>query len=85
MPMKKYPAQLKQFGARVKEFRESLEWSQVVLAKQTGVDVRTIQRIEAGKGTINLRTIFALAEALYISTEDLFNRTETPWLKRPRY
>ncbi len=78
---KKYPALLKQFGKRIKELREEDQITQAKLAQRCGIDVRSIQRIESGDYSINLRTVFALSEAFGMPPYDLLTRIECSWSK----
>lgn len=57
-------------GYRLRTLREQSGWTQPELAEAAGVDVRTIQRIEAGKSA-SLHTIVGVAKALGVALEDL--------------
>lgn len=81
---KKYPVQLKQFGARIKLLREDDEITQERLAEISGIGIRTVQRIEAGQYAVNLRTVFALCEALGARIDDALS-VDQPWLRKPRH
>lgn len=54
----------------IKLFRELRHWSQEELATASGVDVRTIQRAEAGR-PLELETLKALAAAFDVTVEVL--------------
>jgi transcriptional regulator with XRE-family HTH domain len=60
---KRYPAQIKQLGNTIKTLREKESLTQLELADKIGVDIRTVQRIEAGNHAIGLNIVFAVAEA----------------------
>jgi transcriptional regulator with XRE-family HTH domain len=52
------------FGARLKELRTSLNYSQKELSEQTGLTLRTIQRIENNEVKPSLYSLKMLGEAL---------------------
>lgn len=56
--------------ARVRHLRERRAWSQEQLAEVAGINVRTVQRVEAG-GSTSLETRMALAAALEVAPADL--------------
>ncbi|WP_051718575.1 helix-turn-helix domain-containing protein [Hymenobacter sp. IS2118] len=63
-------------AARILALRKSKGMSQEVLAEQSGVSLRTIQRVEQGETVPRGHTVQALAAALQVSLEDL--RHEAP-------
>lgn len=68
---KAYKTEIKQFGKRVKKIRKANGLTQTELAGLCDVDIRTIQRIEAGEYGVGLHILFALAEALEVEPSDL--------------
>lgn len=68
---KKYPAQLKQFGEKIKHLRISEKLTQAQLARKCVIDTRTIQRIEGGEFAASLHTVFALAQGFNIEPIEL--------------
>ena len=52
------------FGARVKEIRTSFNYSQKQLSEQTGLTLRTIQRIENNEVKPSLYSLKVIGEAL---------------------
>ena len=52
------------FGARVKEIRTSFNYSQKQLSEQTGLTLRTIQRIENNEVKPSLHSLKVIGEAL---------------------
>jgi transcriptional regulator with XRE-family HTH domain len=52
------------FGARLKELRTRLNYSQKELSEQTGLTLRTIQRIENNEVKPSLYSLKMLGEAL---------------------
>ncbi len=59
-------------GFWIRYMRDSLHWSQEALAELSGLNVRTIQRIEAGE-PINITTRRALARGLGYEDRDVFD------------
>ena len=57
-------------AARIAAIRKSKGFSQEVLAEQSGVSLRTIQRVEQGETVPRGHTLQALAAALGVSLED---------------
>jgi len=62
---------------RVKHFRKDNGWSQDLLAKASGLSLRTIQRAEKD-GNSSAETQLSLAAAFNISPKDLFHISSTP-------
>jgi len=58
------------FGFWVKRIRDTSHWSQEALAANAGLDVRTVQRFEAGKPA-SLTTRRALARGLGYDNHDI--------------
>lgn len=56
-----------------KTLRETNKWSQEALAVSSGLDVRTIQRIEAGKTAVSVTTRRMLAKGLGYDNPDVFD------------
>lgn len=56
---------------RISALRQLQGWTQERLAAESGVGIRTIQRIEAGNET-SLETLSLIAEALRVPVRDLF-------------
>jgi len=67
----------------VKELREQRFWSQEELSLASGLNIRTIQRIE-NEGTASLQSKKALAAAFEIDINQL-DYKETPQMKRFEY
>jgi len=65
---------------RIAALRKARGWTQERLAEESGVAVRTIQRLEAGKDA-SLETIKLLADALDVPVRDLFMNVETAEFK----
>ncbi|MGF7437004.1 helix-turn-helix domain-containing protein [Lentilactobacillus senioris] len=57
--------------------RKAKGWTQEQLADQSGLSIRTIQRLESGSDA-SLDTLRLVAEALNVSVEDLFIQVEDP-------
>jgi transcriptional regulator with XRE-family HTH domain len=65
------------FGARLKELRTSLNYSQKELSEQTGMTLRTIQRIENNEVKPSLYSLKMLGEALKTDLSEFSKSTET--------
>ncbi|MGK9147744.1 helix-turn-helix domain-containing protein [Plantibacter flavus] len=61
---------------RIGELRRARGWTQERLATESGVNARTIQRLEAGSDA-SLETIGLIADALGVPVGELFTRVET--------
>lgn len=57
--------------ARIRQLRVARGWSQERLAEESGVAVRTIQRLDAGNDA-SLETLSLVAKALDVPVRDLF-------------
>ncbi len=56
---------------RIIELRQTQGWTQERLANESGVGLRTVQRLEAGQDA-SLETLSLVAEALQVSVRELF-------------
>jgi transcriptional regulator with XRE-family HTH domain len=65
---------------RILELRRKCEWSQDELATASGLNLRTVQRVE-NAGTASLQTLKALAAALETNVDDLKSVVEAPVTK----
>jgi transcriptional regulator with XRE-family HTH domain len=65
------------FGARLKELRTRLNYSQKELSEQTGLTLRTIQRIENNEVKPSLYSLKMLGEALKTDLSEFSKSTET--------
>lgn len=61
-----------EFGHRVRELRESRHLSQEQLAHEAGLHRTVVGFIERGDREVGISKIWPLAEALGVSTSDLF-------------
>lgn len=59
------------FGKKIRELRENIPWDQTSLAKEIGVNVKTIQRIENGFNIPRKNTIKKLCIPLKIDFDEL--------------
>lgn len=55
---------LEKFIQTIKERREMLQVTQEILAKLSGVGLRTLKQFESGKGNPTLQTLHKLADVL---------------------
>lgn len=60
---------------RIDELRRAKGWTQEKLADESGIAVRTIQRVESGQDA-SLTTVTAIANALGVPVRDLFASLE---------
>ncbi|RZK44667.1 MAG: XRE family transcriptional regulator [Hymenobacter sp.] len=67
---------VKAFGLVVRELRQSLNWSQEILAEETGLDRTFISQLETGRKQPSLLTIFRLARSFQVESSDLLRRVE---------
>ena len=65
-----------EFGARLKEIRTSLNCSQKELSEQTGLNLRTIQRIENNEVKPSLYSLKVIGEALNTGLSDFIKTSE---------
>jgi transcriptional regulator with XRE-family HTH domain len=66
-----------EFGARLKEIRTSLNCSQKELSEQTGLTLRTIQRIENNEVKPSLYSLKVIGEALKTDLSDFVKTSDT--------
>ena len=66
-----------EFGARLKEIRTSLNCSQKELSEQTGLTLRTIQRIENNEVKPSLYSLKVIGEALNTDLSDYIKTSES--------
>jgi transcriptional regulator with XRE-family HTH domain len=65
-----------EFGARLKEIRTSLNCSQKELSEKTGLNLRTIQRIENNEVKPSLYSLKVIGEALNTDLSDFVKTSE---------
>lgn len=66
----------KQFGQKVKYYRQLIGYSQEKLAEKVGISPNTVSYIERGKNTISFTKLPALCSALEIEPYKLFIDSE---------
>jgi len=74
----KYP-----YAAKVKAMREERAWTQEQLAAVSGLNVRTIQRIERG-GTASFESLKAVASAFNIDVKELHDAAPSLYISQER-
>jgi transcriptional regulator with XRE-family HTH domain len=67
-----YATEVQQFGLNIKNLRVKKKFTQLELANETKLGLRTIQRIENGQITTKLPIIFILAETFEVPVATLF-------------
>ncbi len=68
-------AQLKRFGANLRRERNRRELTQEQLAEAVDLNIRTIQKIEAGSVNILLTTVLRIQKALACSWAELLGKS----------
>ena len=63
---------IKKFGLKLKELRKAKKISQEQLAGDTGFELSQIGRIERGEINTSISHVSAIAKALKVKPEDLF-------------
>ena len=63
-------------GQAIRAYRQRLGLSQSELASETGLDRKTVNRIERGHHSMRVSTLFDLAGALGVAPEDLLRGDE---------
>ncbi len=59
-------------GARIRELRKDLKWSQERLAEECGMHWTYIGQVERGERNLTLHSIQVIAKALKIKISELF-------------
>ena len=72
---------MKNVGRRCAELRSDRDWTQEQAAERLHLDVKTLQKIEAGTVNATLRTIARLAKGLGVRARALF---DPPTSRKPR-
>ncbi len=65
---------LRSVGRRVAELRSG---TQEELAERLGVSIKYLQRIEAGRPNLTIRSLVRIANALEVPVAELFDRPES--------
>lgn len=60
-------------GNRIKELREKAKLSQLALAQKAGLDLTTINEIENGNRDPMFKTLWKIANALGVKTDELIS------------
>jgi len=71
VPKGKLPPQLKQLGANVRRIRNSIGMTQERLAELVDINIRNVQRIEAGEINLLITTVARIRRALGCSWNDM--------------
>ena len=67
---------LRALGWRVRQLRESKEWTQETLASRAGLDRSYVAGIEAGLRNPSTKALAKLARALGVTLSDLFREVK---------
>lgn len=71
-----FEARKKQLGARIRNRREEIPYTQEQLAKMAGITRQTLYRIEKGRHACSIDVLFLLAEALRVELVELLREEE---------
>lgn len=66
--------EIKEIGLSIKKFRSIRKLTQSSLSEKVGLSLEQIQKIEQGRGSTKIKTLFFISKALEIKPEQLFNR-----------
>ena len=66
----------KEFGLAVKKLRGKNNLTQLALSDECEIDIRTIQRIEAGEQNLTLAIILEIAKALNVTPSQLLKNIQ---------
>jgi transcriptional regulator with XRE-family HTH domain len=75
---------LEYFAANVRRLRLARGMTQEVLAEAIGIELRTLQRVEAASTNPSLTMLINLADVLGVKPGALLEETERPVIKRGR-
>lgn len=64
-------------SVRLRELRAARQWSQEQLAQLSGLNLRTVQRLESG-ARVSMESLRALAAVFEVPAESLLQRESTP-------
>lgn len=70
---KKYQSVADQLGLGIKELRESKGWTQEKASEAMHIDLKHLQKIEAGMVNVTLVTLVRIAEGFTIDIASLFH------------
>ena len=76
---------MKEVGKRLKALRESVGFSQVIMAEAIGSTQSSINRYEQGQSAPSLETLVKYADYFDVSMDYLFARTDNPQGKLYEY
>jgi transcriptional regulator with XRE-family HTH domain len=71
---KRFKAETKNLGKRVRRLRKANSWTLERAAENMHLDLKHLQKIEAGQLNVTLVTLVRIAEGLEIPMSDLFPR-----------
>ena len=68
-----YSELLRNFGVRLKYYRNVRNMTQEELAEKVGSDIRYLSNVECGKRNITFKTLYKFCDALNITPVNLFS------------
>lgn len=70
----RYRTEAKALGARVRQLRQARKWTLEQAAEAANMDLKHLQKVEAGKLNVTLVTLVRLAEGFDVPVAALFRR-----------
>ncbi|MCG8421357.1 MAG: helix-turn-helix transcriptional regulator [Proteobacteria bacterium] len=68
----RYRKEIRAFGLRVRQLRHEHGWTLEYASERTGVDLKHLQKIEAGQINVTFVTLVRLAAGLKVELAELF-------------
>ena len=69
------------FGQKLARIRKKRKFSQAQLAEKARMSAHDISDLESGKETPSVDQLINIADALYISLDDLVGRSSRQWIE----
>jgi transcriptional regulator with XRE-family HTH domain len=81
---KRFRAEARAFGARVRDLRHGRGWTLETAAERALLDLKHFQKIEAGTINVTLVTLVRLAAGFGVPLSELFSTSSSPGRPRRR-
>lgn len=75
---------LRDLGRRIAELRQGLELTQEQLAEKAQLSIKYLQRVEAGRENLTVRSLVRLANLLRVAPIDLWQPPASRTIRRGR-
>ena len=79
------PQLQRRIGRRISELRAAIGATQEQIAEGSGLDVRYVQRIEAGEVNLTLESLVRLANVLHVAVDSMFQKPTRESVKATSY